>query len=123
MSLKKHFTKTGMAIEKDRHVDRLCKGHSLKTDSLHVSKTKLFVYGNLSSSDCLKVNKSFLYKTINWTKSIYSSNRKPHALMASREQTFDPRPKWVLVPVFFAPGTRETFSPGWWIQPVLKVPA
>ena len=42
---------------------------------------------------------------------------------ASREQTFDPRPKWVLVPAFFVPGTRETFSPGWWIQPGLKVPA
>ena len=41
----------------------------------------------------------------------------------SREQTFDPRPKWALVPAFFAPRTRETFSPGWWIQPGLKVPA
>ena len=41
----------------------------------------------------------------------------------SREQTFDPRPKWALVPVFFTPGTRDTFSPGWWIQPGLKVPA
>ena len=41
----------------------------------------------------------------------------------SREQTFDPRPKWALVPAFFAPGTRETFSPGWCIQPGLKVPA
>ena len=30
----------------------------------------------------------------------------------SREQTFDPRLKWALVPAFFAPGTRETFSPG-----------
>ena len=44
-------------------------------------------------------------------------------VLTSREQTFDPRPKWALVPVFFAPETRETFSPGWWIQPGLKVPA
>jgi len=41
----------------------------------------------------------------------------------SREQTFDPRSKWALVPEFFAPGTRNTFSPGWWIQPGLKAPA
>ena len=41
----------------------------------------------------------------------------------SREQTFHLRPKWALVPVFFAPGTRETFSPGWRHQPGLKVPA
>ena len=39
------------------------------------------------------------------------------------EQTFDPRPKWALVPEFFAPGTRNTFSPGWRLQPGLKVPA
>ena len=39
----------------------------------------------------------------------------------SREQTFDPRPKWALVPAFFAPGTRDTFSPGWWLQPGVKV--
>ena len=38
----------------------------------------------------------------------------------SREQTFDPRPKWALVLAFFAPGTRDTFSPGWWLQPGLK---
>ena len=41
----------------------------------------------------------------------------------SRKQTFYPRQKWTLVPVFFAPGTRETFSPGWCLQPGLKVPA
>ena len=41
----------------------------------------------------------------------------------SREQTFDPRPKWTLVLAFFAPGTRDTFSPVWWLQPGLKVPA
>ena len=41
----------------------------------------------------------------------------------SREQTFDPRQKWALVPAFFAPGTRDTFSPGWWLQLGLKVPA
>ena len=41
----------------------------------------------------------------------------------SREQTFHPRPKWALVPAFFAPGTRETFSPGWCLQSGLKVPA
>ena len=41
----------------------------------------------------------------------------------SREQTFDPRSKWALVPVFLAPETRDTFSPGWWLQPGLKVPA
>ena len=41
----------------------------------------------------------------------------------SREQTFDPRLKWALVPEFFAPGTRNTFSLGWWLQPGLKVPA
>ena len=45
------------------------------------------------------------------------------AAITSREQTFDPRPKWSLVPKFFAPGTRDTFSPGWWLQPGLKVPA
>ena len=39
----------------------------------------------------------------------------------SREQTFEPRSKWALVPEFFAPGTRNTFSPGWRIQPGLKV--
>ena len=32
-------------------------------------------------------------------------------------------PNQALVPAFFAPGTRETFSPGWWLQPGLKVPA
>ena len=42
--------------------------------------------------------------------------------LTSREQTFNPRPKWALVPAFFAPGTRDTFSPGWWLQPGLKVP-
>ena len=41
----------------------------------------------------------------------------------SREQTFDPRLKWALVLEFFALGTRNTFSPGWWLQPGLKVPA
>ena len=44
-------------------------------------------------------------------------------LNTSREQTFDPRLKWALVPEFFVPGTRNTFSPGWWFQPGLKVPA
>ena len=39
----------------------------------------------------------------------------------SREQTFDPRPKLTLVSEFFAPGTRNTFSFGWWLQPGLKV--
>ena len=39
-----------------------------------------------------------------------------------REQTFDPRPKWALVPAFFAPGIRNTFSPGWSHQPGLKAP-
>ena len=38
-----------------------------------------------------------------------------------REQIFDPRLKWTLVPEFFAPGTRDTFSPGWWLQPGLKI--
>jgi len=32
--------------------------------------------------------------------------------ITSREQTFHPRLKWDLVPAFFTPGTRETFSPG-----------
>ena len=41
--------------------------------------------------------------------------------LTSREQTFDPRPKYALVPVFFASGTRDTFSPGWSHQPGLKV--
>jgi len=41
----------------------------------------------------------------------------------SREQTFDARLKWALVPAFFTPGTRDTFSPGWWLQPGLNVPA
>ena len=45
------------------------------------------------------------------------------ALYTSREQTFHPMLKWALVPAFFAPGTRETFSPGWCLQPGLKVPA
>ena len=40
----------------------------------------------------------------------------------SREQTFHPRLKWALFPAFFAPGTRKTFSPGWCLQPGLKVP-
>ena len=31
----------------------------------------------------------------------------------SRETTFDPLRNLALVPVFFAPETRETFSPGW----------
>ena len=39
----------------------------------------------------------------------------------SREQTFDPRSKWALVPEFFAPGTRNTFSPGWSHQPGLTI--
>ena len=41
----------------------------------------------------------------------------------SREQTFYPMLKWALVPPFFALGTKETFSPGWCLQPGLKVPA
>ena len=41
----------------------------------------------------------------------------------SREQTFDPRLKWALVPEFFAPGTRNAFSPSWCLLPGLKVPA
>ena len=45
----------------------------------------------------------------------------PDPTRTSREQTFDPRPKWALVPGFFAPGTRDTFSPGWWIQLGVKV--
>ena len=45
------------------------------------------------------------------------------AACTSREQTFHPMLKWALVPAFFAPGTRETFSPGWCLQPGLKVPA
>ena len=45
------------------------------------------------------------------------------ASITSREQTFHPRSKWALVPIFFAPGTRETFSPGLQIQPGLKVPS
>ena len=32
-------------------------------------------------------------------------------------------PNQALVPENIAPGTRETFSPGWWLQPGLKVPA
>ena len=43
--------------------------------------------------------------------------------ITSREQAFDPRPKWALVPEFFAPGIRNTFSPGWCLQPGLKVRA
>ena len=35
------------------------------------------------------------------------------AKFTSRETTFDPLRNLALVPVFFAPGTRETFSPGW----------
>ena len=31
--------------------------------------------------------------------------------------------KWALVLEFFAPGTKNTFSPGWWLQPGLKIPA
>ena len=42
-------------------------------------------------------------------------------LNTSREQSFDPRSKWTLVLKFFAPGTRNTFSPGWSHQPGLKV--
>ena len=33
--------------------------------------------------------------------------------LTSRETTFDPLRNLALVPVFFAPGTRETFSTGW----------
>ena len=43
--------------------------------------------------------------------------------ITSRETTFNPLQNLALVPVFFAPGTRETFSPGWYLQPGLKVPA
>ena len=43
-------------------------------------------------------------------------------LFTSREHIFDHRPKWALVLAFFTPGTRDTFSPGWWHQPRLKVP-
>ena len=43
-------------------------------------------------------------------------------LDTSREHAFDPRLKWALVLEFFVPGTRDTFSPGWWLQPGLKVP-
>ena len=47
----------------------------------------------------------------------------PRRTCTSREQAFDPRSKWALVPEFFAPGIRNTFSPGWCLQPGLKVPA
>ena len=54
-----------------------------------------------------------MFSPLPWSVRIYTS----------REQTFDPWSKWALVLAFFAPGTRETFSPGWWLQPGLKVPA
>ena len=43
--------------------------------------------------------------------------------LTSRETTFDPARNLALVPVFFVPGTRETFSPGLLLQLGLKVPA
>ena len=54
-----------------------------------------------------------------WSRKQYSQilTKAP----TSREQTFDPRLKWALVPTFFAPGTRDTFSPSWCLQPGLKV--
>ena len=47
----------------------------------------------------------------------------PLTLHTSKETTFDPLRNLALVPIFFASGTRETFSPGWKLQPGLKVPA
>jgi len=37
----------------------------------------------------------------------------------STQQTFHPMLKWTLVSAFFAPGTKETFNPGWCLQPEL----
>ena len=54
---------------------------------------------------------------------IFFWNQQTMTLDTSREQNFHPMLKWALVPAFFAPGTRETFSPGWYLQPGLKVPA
>ena len=45
----------------------------------------------------------------------------PGAETTGREQIFHPMLKWALVPAFFALGARETFSPGWCLQPGLKV--
>ena len=47
-----------------------------------------------------------------------SCSTTPHT---SREQAFDPRLKWALVPEFFASGIRNTFSPGWSHQPGLTI--
>jgi len=49
-------------------------------------------------------------------------DRDQHELLVENRPLIQ-GPNQALVLAFFAPGTRETFSPGWWIQPGLKVPA
>ena len=49
-------------------------------------------------------------------------DRDQHELLVENRPLIQ-GPNQALVPAFFVPGTRETFSPGWWIQPGLKVPA
>ena len=41
----------------------------------------------------------------------------------TREQTLERCPNLALASTFFAPGTKGPFSPGWYYQPGLKVPA
>ena len=81
----------------------------------------------------LKIWKKVRYNSIQWLYNVFPlafkliyifglcKGKKKKSTYTSREQTFDPRPKWALVPEFFAPGTRNTFSPGWSHQPGLKV--
>ena len=47
-------------------------------------------------------------------------DRDQHELLVEKRPLIQ-GPNQALVPAFFAPGTRETFSPGWWIQPGVKL--
>ena len=61
---------------------------------------------------------NFIELTLNlmWPRSVSTGN-------TTREHTLERCPNWALASAFFAPGTREAFSPGWCLQPGLKVPA
>ena len=65
---------------------------------------RLNIYSMYSELDCLLFN-VFLVSKIKYEYDFYK-------LATSIETTFDPLQNLGLILVFFAPGTRETFSPG-----------
>ena len=67
----------------------------------------------------------------NWVYTIALDYQGVHAKLYDMDYTWSlvenrpliQGPNQALVPGNIASGTRETFSPGWWLQPGLKVPA